>query len=447
MHYRNLLAKYIFKAQEKHLNRNTFCFLEELQQTQWLTSKRLEKIQIESLHKLLEHAYTSVPYYKKIMDEYDCPPSKIKNLDDLKLIPSLTKKIIRENSLSLMSDQSKKLGMRSTCTTGSTGQYLELSVSAERSAFNNALELRNREWLGVDPFGKKMLLWGRAQSDKKFSIFIRKVRDILVNKKKYLCDSLNIDEAEAFIHEVHKWNPEYLYCYAGSIAYISRLLSDNKIPMYKNQLKGIITTAEVLLDYQRKMIIEAFATKVFNEYGSAECGLIAHECEEGSLHINSEGVIVEIDNSEGCTHGELVVTVLRSYGMPIIRYRMGDVGELMIDSSKCACGRGLPVLKSLMGRTVDAMYSKSGARLDSLVIDTIAEDSSVLLFRIHQESFTDISLLLAVSEKYDKTYEMKVVANLEKLFGYKLNCDFEYRTVEDLKGKGKFRHITSDVIM
>ena len=118
------------------------------------------------------------------------------------------------------------------------------------------------------------------------------------------------------------------------------------------------------MDSQRELIKDVFSTRVFNEYGSGELGSVAHECEEGSLHLSAENMIVEVvDGNRPCTAGEmgeLVVTELNNYAAPLIRYRTGDFASR--SDKKCKCGRGLPVIEHLFGRAYDTLTNFEGKR-------------------------------------------------------------------------------------
>ena len=117
-------------------------------------------------------------------------------------------------------------------------------------------------------------------------------------------------------------------------------------------------TGEVCLQRDRESIAEYFGVPVADGYGSRDGGFIAHECPHGSMHITAENVVVEVFDGdrpvEGGASGEIVVTHLDAYAMPLVRYRTGDVGRLR--SGRCACGRGLPVLDCVDGRIADMLH-------------------------------------------------------------------------------------------
>src|SRR5207253_2509642 len=128
------------------------------------------------------------------------------------------------------------------------------------------------------------------------------------------------------------------------------------IRMHRLGIKVVFVTSEKLYDEQRNLISRVFGCAVANGYGGRDAGFIAHACPEGGMHISAEDIIVEIVDAAGQvlppgSAGEIVVTHLATSHFPFIRYRTGDVGVL--DRQLCACGRGLPLLKEIQGRTTD----------------------------------------------------------------------------------------------
>src|SRR5690606_7341950 len=148
---------------------------------------------------------------------------------------------------------------------------------------------------------------------------------------------------------------------------------------------AIITTAEVLSESDRAVIERVFGCKVFNEYGCGEVGTIAHECKFGNLHVNSENVIVEIvdDHGEGVAIGEvgeIVVTDLVNYSMPLIRYKIKDFGAFGSDC--CECGVGLPIIKEIFGREYDYLVNDIGEKFHGefflYIVEELARGGVVL---------------------------------------------------------------------
>ena len=116
--------------------------------------------------------------------------------------------------------------------------------------------------------------------------------------------------------------------------------------------------------HQRDLIERAFACKVYDQYGHGEAAVFVSECEKGSLHVSDEYGVVEVlageDPAKPGEIGEIVVTGLNNWAMPLIRYRTGDLAVRETEDFKCECGRGLSVLRSIEGRVLDVLHLPSG---------------------------------------------------------------------------------------
>lgn len=433
----------IYPLHEFSFKRETFSILKEIEKTQWLSSSEIKEMQWLKLKKLLQHAAKTVPYYKDLFEKNNCMPHSLYSYEDFKYVPILTKEIIRKNNRELISESPYKKFLVPGSTTGTSGEPLDYFICQNRIAYNNAFEIRSRRWIGLDNFDKKIWLWGRRRKQARVVKILKSVRDYSLNKKLFLCDFMDEQVILNFFNLVKRFRPKFLYCYANAIYHIAQYIKDNNIDGSAFEIEGIITTAEVLYEHQRKIISDAFKCRVAVEYGSSDGGLTAQECEYGNLHINSEGILLEISENQDNDYGEILITNLNSYSMPFIRYKIGDIGEL--SEKSCQCGRNLPILNKIIGRTMDGLWTKNGGRVDSLVIDTIAEEHGILKFKIHQTSYEEILLKLVVNSNYTKKFEKWFKNELENLFGYPLVIKFVYKNNLPIKPGEKHRYITTDV--
>jgi len=136
-------------------------------------------------------------------------------------------------------------------------------------------------------------------------------------------------------------------------------------------LKVAFVTGEVLYEYQREVISEVFNCPVANGYGGRDSALIAHECPQGGMHILADALILELVDPQGRPvppgeAGEIVITDLYSHEAPFIRYGTGDVAVL--SPRKCRCGRSLPMLEQVEGRSNDTIVAPDGRMINSLAL-------------------------------------------------------------------------------
>ena len=167
------------------------------------------------------------------------------------------------------------------------------------------------------------------------------------------------------------------------------------------------------------------------------------------MHITAEDIIVEIVDRNGQVlppgeSGEIVVTHLATRDFPFIRYRTGDVGVL--DDQSCSCGRGLPLLKEIQGRTTDFVVAQDGTVLHGLaLIYVMRELPGIVEFKIIQESLQRVRVQIVVKEDYSRDSETRIVEVFHERLGQDVQVDIEYVDEIAPEKSGKFRYVVSRV--
>jgi phenylacetate-CoA ligase len=169
------------------------------------------------------------------------------------------------------------------------------------------------------------------------------------------------------------------------------------------------------------------------------------------MHINAEDVIVQCVDAAGRLvsegeSGEIVVTHLATQDFPFIRYRTGDVGVL--DSAPCACGRGLPKLKEVHGRTSDFVVARDGTPVHGLALIYVIRDiPGIRAFKIIQESLDQTCVLLQPGTGFDPKCIPVIRMGMRARLGMDVSIDI--KQVQEIKpeASGKFRYVVSKVPM
>jgi phenylacetate-CoA ligase len=214
-------------------------------------------------------------------------------------------------------------------------------------------------------------------------------------------------------------------------------------------VKVAFVTSERLYDDQRTAIEEVFGCPVANGYGGRDAGFIAHACPKGRLHVTAEDIIVEIIGSDGhpvsTGHaGEIVVTHLATSEFPFIRYRTGDIGVLGEDV--CPCGRGLPVLGDIQGRTTDFVVAKDGTILHGLALIYVIRDlPGINSFKIVQESLDQTRIQLVLEPDFDTNLMTDIERGIKNRLGADVKIKLEPVAEIPAEQSGKFRYVVSNV--
>ena len=332
-----------------------FKFGRILEKTQWLSRPEIERLQSRNLRVLLKHAYETVPYYKRVFDARGLSPSDIKSVNDLVKLPILTKEDIQRNIADLISRDFPRNRLIPYKTGGSADQ-INFYLTKEKLSWEVAAEYRAYRWAGYRLGDPCFMFWGSHMDLSGHKSMARRIIESF--ERISIADTyvMSDEVLGRCAYSLEKFKPEIVRGYTTSVYMMAKYLLEKGVRTVRP--RAVITSAEALLDLRRKTIEEAFGCPVFDLYGAREIGAIAAECEEHSgYHISAENVISEfvMDNEHVPTgeRGLILLTSLRNFGMPLIRYKIGDVGRP--SDEVCNCGRGLPLMSSIEGRMSDFM--------------------------------------------------------------------------------------------
>jgi phenylacetate-CoA ligase len=437
-----LVNRVVFPLHERLKGKSTHAKLAELERTQWLAPAALRELQFERLRRHLDWAYREVPYYGRLLDDHGLPPRRIQSFEDFARIPHLTKDILRER-LADLQPRTPLRGVQRLNTGGSTGAPVTVLVDRERSAFTDAARLRAHRWFGADMGAREIVLWGSpielGRQDR-----LRSARDWLLNSRLLSAFDLGEPALARYAAVVRAYRPQKLYGYASALALLAGYLDRTGGILAGDAPRAVFTTAEPLYDFQRAAIAAAFHCPVAVEYGCRDGGLVALECPAGGLHIAVEGMHVEaLPAAPGEAGGELVLTNLESYALPIIRYRSGDLGAL--DPAPCACGRGLPRLARVEGRRTDFLVTPSGKLMHALaVIYVLREIPGLREFQVIQEALDHVRVRVVPTGELSVAARAAIITGVGGLFEGRARVEVE-ATASVASASGKHRYVISRV--
>jgi len=444
--YTRLISGLVFPLQERLKQHTTVSVHRELEQSQWWSSEQIRALQLRRLRALLVQAQDHVPYYRALFARTGFKLESIQTLEDLAQLPCLSKADIRAHTEQLKADNAQ--GLARFNTGGSSGEPLIFFIGNERVSHDVAAKWRATRWWGVDIGDPEIVVWGSpielGTQDR-----VRMLRDKLMRTR--LLPAFEMSEARlnAFVDEIRTMRPRMLFGYPSSISHIARHAEQHGVRMDNLGIKVAFVTSERLYDHQRETIERVFGCPVANGYGGRDAGFIAHQCPSGGMHLTAEDIIVETVDAEGrptaCgIAGEIVVTHLATGDFPFIRYKTGDVGVLT--DERCACGRGLPLLKEIQGRTTDFVVAQDGTVMHGLALVYIVRDlPGVKAFKIVQETRDQTRILLATDTGFAEENIQKIVEGFKQRLGQGVAVAIERVTDIPQEASGKFRYIVSKV--
>jgi phenylacetate-CoA ligase len=311
--------------------------------------------------------------------------------------------------------------------------------------YKKATVLRNMHWCNSADGEKRIILWGSPIGASRKEKTVMALRNFLV--RDYLISSyaMNDKTMHEIVNKIKRLRPKIIVGYVSALKILAEFMEKNRISDV--QVSAIIPAAETLFEYQRELFERAFHGEVYNRYGSHEFTGIAHECNfHNGMHINVESLYLEVlkdgrPASPGQL-GEIVITDLENFGMPFIRYRIGDLGALK--QEPCQCGRGLPLLDCVEGRVYDVIRCPNGSvQTGTFFCKVTRAVPGIREFQVVQESLNKIRIKLLTDDRFQFTSTSFLVETIKKYCGETMEIAFDLvETIEPLKS-GKHRYIVS----
>ena len=442
----SLVANILFPLQEKLKKHDTVAIRQAMDDSQWWPVEKLEALRLERLRALLTKAGQHVPYYRDCFKNMGFDPQKIESLADLQKLPFLTKAVIRAEGERMKADNAQ--GLARFNTGGSSGEPLIFFIGTERVSHDVAAKWRATRWWDVDIGDPEIVVWGSpielGTQDK-----VRAIRDKLMRTELMPAFQMNETNLDQFVARICERRPKMLFGYPSAISHIATHAQKRGVPLNNLGVKVVFCTSERLYDHQRAAISSAFGCPVANGYGGRDAGFIAHECPAGNMHITAEDIIVEIIDENGNIQpagvaGEIVTTHLATADYPFIRYRTGDIGTL--SNEKCACGRGLPLLKEIQGRSTDFVVASDGTVMHGLALIYILRDIPVVsAFKIIQESLSLTRVQVVAGPGFNIADEKTIRAGLQSRLGNDVEIDIQLLAEIPPEKSGKHRYVVSHV--
>ena len=412
---------------------------EALEREHW-TPDAWSRWRAERLGMVLERAATRVPYYREQWAERRRRGDKA-SWEILENWPILTKEELRTHPRAFVADDRDVRNMFHQRTSGTTGTPLNLwRTRTTQEAWYALATARTRRWHGVARTDRWARLGGQPV--------------VPVERREPPFWVWNAAQRQLYLSTYHlapDLIPDYLdalasYGIVSMSVYTSSAfaLAEEALRLGRRdiRMKVIFTNAEPLPDHQRRVISEAFQCPVRETYGMGETVAGASECEAGSLHQWPEVGVIEVLDGESAVApgdmGDLICTGLLNTDMPLIRYRVGDCGRMADPAELCECGRTLPVIASIDGRTNDLLITRDGRRVYWL--NPVLYEIPVRQAQIIQESIDRVRIRYVPTPEFTDEAGRTMTERLRERMG---DVRVELEPVEEIarSANGKLRAV------
>ncbi len=392
------------------------------------------------LNRIVRHAVATSPFHRRRFADAGLDPAAVWTIDDLARLPLLTKTEVRDNLDEILSAAYSRDELVPAKTGGSTGTALLVFCDARGVQRRNGAALLADTWSGWRLGQPVAAVWGNPTAPVSWR---NHLRTILKDRVVYL-DTMRLDEAAVreFAAAWRHMRPGLLYGHAHSIFLLAEMIEAMGIEL---RPAGIVATSMMLLQPEREVIERVFARTVTNRYGCEEVSLIACECErhEG-LHVNAEHVAVEVlrDDGSPCAPGEdgrLVITEFVNFGMPMLRYEVGDRG--VMHDAPCTCGRPHPLLRAVTGRVADFLIAADGSRVAgiSLIENTLTRYRGIGQLQVVQEEISRLVVNLVRAEGWREETADALAKSFRSALGEDLVVELRFVDSIPREPNGKYR--------
>jgi phenylacetate-CoA ligase len=386
-----------------------FLYLFQLKRHQWLNADEVKKLQEKKLKKMIVHAYMNIPFYTELFKSANIIPSDIQHAQDLKKIPIITKEDVRKNypdRIIAKGTNLKKCHIAKT--TGSSGTPLEICFGyADRNFFYALINYAFFE-SGVNWFDKIITI--RHESETRQRSWKTKLNFWKPQRK-----NISIfDPLTTIVDELNNSKPDVIYTYPSVLTLLEKEILGTKELSFRP--KVIWTVGETLSNASRASLSKVFNSEIFRLYATEEFGPLAFECKKhNGYHIITNNAVVEIVNEDKDAKpgekGEIIVTSLANKIMPLIRYRLGDIG--IAAPSECGCGRNLPLIERIEGREDDFIVLPSGRKISPRMINVMEDIEGIKEYQTIQEAKDRITVKVVKNSKFSEQTITRIKQQIE----------------------------------
>jgi phenylacetate-CoA ligase len=417
-------------------------FDQQLQANERISAEAIKRMQWEKLKALIEHAYGTVPYYRELFDQEKITPRDVTNLREYAALPVLTKNMLRTRGVeAFRSTRFPGARLRESTTSGSTGEPLRLLREHVYEEWRMTGSWRAWRWGGWTPGDKIMWIWREWWPKDPITRLEKRLNWWIT--RRMLCDVSEMSDAtmQRWVKQLEEYQPNFIHGFPSAIERFARYIDDKRIKVAP--IRTVFTNGEMLQTEQREIIQGVFQTRVHNVYGSNEVHPIAAECRLGALHLSTDLIVPElIESPEGGGLKRVILTPLHAYGMPLLRYEVGDLASS--SSEICSCGLPFPVLEGLVGRAADLFPLPNGRVVHGqILIAYLSGLSGVERFQFRQRQKDLLNLYIVKAAGFSP----QAIDAMQKKIEQDLNVRVEVDYVSDIPrtSHGKFRYTVCEV--
>ncbi len=435
--YNKILMNTVMPLADRIMHTDIVHFYKKIKEMQQWSKEEIDNWQNTKLQMFLMHAYNNTVYYNNLFNKIKIEPGDIKSRDDLKAVPVLTKKNIRDNFKDIIPSNIDSIPHKKTSTGGSTGNPLIYYQDYNSWSFCNANNIINWERTNYR-YGDKFIALGST------SLFVSKKTSLkhkifykLKNKVGLNGVNMSDEVCKGYIDFIKKNKIRFIYGYASSIYLLSKyVIKANQ----KVEIKACFTTSEVLQDHFKDSISEAFDCDIMNCYGANDGGITAFSLNDCPFNIGYN-CLVRTESYGDENNGPALFTDLFNYAMPLINYKIGDDVELL-DKVHNTKHNG-QLIKKVYGRTSDVIELENGNTLTGPGFTVLFSKIPVDYYCIEKIGKNSLICWIIKLPDFNDKHEKIIIETLHKHAGKDVILELRYTETPFLTASGKRMYFIS----
>jgi len=425
----------------------------DLRQSQWLPRVQLQEVQLAKLQRLLQHAYVHVPYYRQAMTRAGLRPEDVESIDDLTHLPLLEKHDVRKRlHFELFADNHRKRDMHRIATSGSTGEPFVTYADRHQLEMRFATTLRALEWTGWRFGDPQVRLWHQTLGMSRLQALRERIDAWFLRRLFIPAFEMKRSTLEDYVDRIRRHDPVLVDGYAESLNFLASYVRSGEDPGFSP--RAVMSSAQALPDNVRAVIEDGLNTTVYDKYGAREFSGIAYQCGDSpDHHVMDESYIVELlvggRPAAPGEVGEVVITDLNNFSVPLIRYRIGDLAMAVDNTIPCPCGRALSRIGRIQGRTQAIVHCGNGTWLPGTFFHHFFKDHDYAIrsFQVHQSNKGAFTLRIVKNDQFSEDTFARILDELRQFVGDRSETTIDVHFVDEipLVQTGKHSPVVSTV--
>ncbi len=437
----SIFSIYCLSESKKRYNYFFYSRFQELKDSEWWSKKEIENYKNINFAKIVKHAYETVPFYKDFYDKHGVNIKQIQLISDLKNIPILTKKVVRENQLSLISNKYKKKQLHRGLTSGTSGTPLCIYKTSEALAFQWAIWWRHKSRFGLKLKDRQLMFGARVPIDQTH-VSSPYWRNDYFNNRVYLSTyHISKNTVGDIVSYLNNTDFKFYTGYPSAIYNLAFLIKNLEIDLQRKP-EYIVCGSDALLPKHERLIHEVFDAPVTEQYGMAEFSGNMSKCEHGLFHEDFECGHIETQSMDDSNTEKLLLTGWGNYAMPFIRYDVGDYAKR--SNKPCKCGRESSHFTSLDGRLEDYIITPDGRKIIGMnqVFEYAKHAKEIQLY---QKSINEVEFKIIPGRDFNHSDQQALMREFKRRAGSDMKIQFSLVDKLIYSNTGKLKAVISNI--